>query len=202
MANVTEPDVLTAPNDPRPNRVIAYGRDSNGVLRPLAVNTSGEAATSYTEDAASPANPSAAALSLRRRDTPVSEVTTDADWVAANGNAYGAAYAELLNSSGAKLDYRTGPDTATQISVASVTTAGGVTISASNALLLGRTITNTDANRLYLYFDAAGTVSASIYNEWLDTGETLRLGPGDYTGVISGIWAADGSGSAYVCALT
>ena len=93
----------------------------------------------------------------------------------------------------------TPPATATQTSVNSVTTAGGVSILASNAARLGATITNTDANVLYLYFGATGTVSSSVYNFSLSTGQTLVLNPGEYTGVITGIWAADGSGAAKVC---
>ena len=95
-----------------------------------------------------------------------------------------------------------GASTATQTSVDSVTTAGGVTILASNAARLGATITNTDANALYLYFGAAGSASSSVYNVQLLTGETLYIDPGGYSGVIAGIWAADGSGAAKVCEFT
>lgn len=95
-----------------------------------------------------------------------------------------------------------GPATATQTSVDSVTTAGGVAILAANAARRGATITNTDANALYLYFAAVGTVSAAIFNVKLLTDETFVLGPGEYTGAISGIWSADGSGAAKVCEFT
>lgn len=94
------------------------------------------------------------------------------------------------------------PRTATQSSVASVTTAGGVSILAANASRLGATITNTDANALYLYFGATGTVSSSVYNVSLASGQTLTLDPGEYQGTISGIWGADGSGAALVCEFT
>lgn len=96
----------------------------------------------------------------------------------------------------------TGPATATQTSVDSVTTAGGVTILASNAARRGATITNTDANALYLHFATAGSASSSVFNVKLLTDETLTLSPGEYTGVISGIWAGDGSGAAKVCEFT
>ena len=95
-----------------------------------------------------------------------------------------------------------GASTATQTSVDSVTTAGGVTILAANTGRLGATITNTDANALYLYFGAAGSASSSVYNVQLLTGETLYIDPGGYSGVIAGIWAADGSGAAKVCEFT
>lgn len=95
-----------------------------------------------------------------------------------------------------------GPATPTQTSVDSVTTAGGVVISAGGATNRGRTITNTDANALYLFFGPTGTVSSSVFNVKLLTDETLTLAPGEYTGSICGIWAADGSGAAKVCEFT
>lgn len=94
------------------------------------------------------------------------------------------------------------PATATQTSVDSVTTAGGVTILASSANRKGATITNTDANALYLHFATAGTASSSVFNVKLLTDETLVIDREGYTGVIAGIWAADGAGAAKVCEFT
>lgn len=96
----------------------------------------------------------------------------------------------------------TGPATATRTSVDSVTTAGGVTILAANAARRGATIANTDANPLYLMFAAAGSVAATDFDVKLLQDETLQLAPGEYTGVIAGIWSADGSGAAKVCEFT
>lgn len=79
--------------------------------------------------------------------------------------------------------------------VASVTTAGGVTLLAANGLRKSVTIENSDANRLHIRF-GSGTVSATSYSVSLAQYGSLIL-PG-YTGEITGIWAADGSGSAHV----
>ena len=80
-------------------------------------------------------------------------------------------------------------------SVASVTTAGGVQIVAANGLRKALIIENSDANRLHLRM-GGGTVSTSSYSCSLAQNENLYL-PG-FTGEVTGIWAADGSGSAFV----
>lgn len=54
--------------------------------------------TEYTEDAASPANPTAAGLSLRRRDTLAAETTTDGDWVTANSTNKGELYVKHVDT--------------------------------------------------------------------------------------------------------
>ena len=91
---------------------------------------------------------------------------------------------------------------ATQSSVDSATTAGGVAILGANPSRRGATITNTDANALYLFFGAIGSVSSAIFNVKLLTDETFVLAPLEYTGAICGIWAGDGSGAAKVCEFT
>lgn len=58
----------------------------------------------------------------------------------------------------------------------------------------GLIITNTDANRLYVAFDTTATTSA--YSFFLDSGSTF--GVEGYTGAVSGIWSADGSGAALI----
>ena len=59
-------------------------------------------------------------------------------------------------------------------------------------------ITNTDANRLYVLL-GEGTASSSNHSFFLDTGDVFELV--DYGGPISGVWAADGSGSSIVTEL-
>lgn len=155
----------------------------------------------YTEDAAAPANPVGGVQQLVRKDTPADEVSADGDIISRRSNKYGAAYSEMINSTGGKLDYRNGPDTATNTQVASVTTAGGVAILASNASRLGAIITNTDANALNLWKGVVGTVTGTAggrYHIRLAQGASLILKAGDYTGAIVGIWDADGSGAAEV----
>jgi len=60
--------------------------------------------TQYTEDAASAANPVGTQPVLRRRDTPVGEVSADGDVVAQNATNYGAAYVQVVNSGGSFVD--------------------------------------------------------------------------------------------------
>ena len=75
-----------------------------------------------------------------------------------------------------------------------------VTILASNANRKGATISNTDANALYLDL-SGGTASATSFTVALGAGSTTPTYyevPFGYTGTITGIWAADGAGSALV----
>ena len=60
--------------------------------------------TQYTEDAAAAANPVGSATILIRTDTPATQVTTDGDNVAQRGTNYGAAYVQLVTSSGSYID--------------------------------------------------------------------------------------------------
>lgn len=101
---------LTVPAVAQQTRVVAdcsstglsWAVDNLG--RPLTINQSGilctnaagggggGAGTEYTEDAAAPANPTAGALQLRRKDTlSGSEVSADGDWVTWNGTSKGEA---------------------------------------------------------------------------------------------------------------
>jgi len=94
-----------------------------------------------------------------------------------------------------------GATTGIQTSVASTTSAQ--TILASNANRYGATITNDDVNTLYLLVASAGTVSSSVYTVAVAGGggfyELPMMANGKpYTGIITGIWSADGSGSARV----
>ncbi len=75
-----------------------------------------------------------------------------------------------------------------------------VTILASNANRKGATIANTDANILYLDL-SGGTASATSFTVALAGGATPPAyyeAPFGYTGAITGIWGADGTGSALV----
>ncbi len=60
--------------------------------------------TEYTEDAVAAANPVGKATILVRTDTPATQVTTDGDNVAQRGTNYGAAYVQLVTSSGSYID--------------------------------------------------------------------------------------------------
>lgn len=92
-----------------------------------------------------------------------------------------------------------GAATATLTNVASSASTG--TVLASNANRLGCIITNDDANPVYIKFGA--TASATSYTLVIPSGGTYTMPRGElYTGIIDGIWAADGSGSARVTELT
>lgn len=62
------------------------------------------AGTQYTEDAPAAANPIGSSVNLIRSDTPATQTTTDGDNVAQRGTNYGAAYVQVVNSSGAFVD--------------------------------------------------------------------------------------------------
>lgn len=88
--------------------------------------------------------------------------------------------------------------TGTRTSVNSGT--GSVTILASNASRKGAAITNTDANALYLDM-SGGTASSTAYSVKVAADGYFEI-PFGYTGLITGIWAADGSGVALVTEFT
>lgn len=64
----------------------------------------GGAGTEYTEDVAAPADPVGGALVLRRTDTPSVSSSADGDWVIQNATNYGAAYVQVVDSSGNYID--------------------------------------------------------------------------------------------------
>lgn len=60
--------------------------------------------TQYTEDAAAAADPVGTAVILVRKDTPATQVSADGDNVAQRGTNYGAAYVQVVTSTGAYVD--------------------------------------------------------------------------------------------------
>lgn len=75
-----------------------------------------------------------------------------------------------------------------------------VTILAANTARKGATITNTDANALYLDL-SGGTASATSYSVAVAAAGYYEV-PYGFTGLITGIWAADGTGAAKVTEFT
>ncbi|MGE0629582.1 MAG: hypothetical protein AB7O43_17365 [Hyphomicrobiaceae bacterium] len=87
---------------------------------------------------------------------------------------------------------------ATTASVAS--SASSTTIAAANSARQALSIYNDDANALLIKYGA--TASASSYKVRIPGGGYWERPPDDrYTGIIDGIWEADGSGSARVTEL-
>lgn len=100
---------------------------------------------------------------------------------------------QAVNAAGAA-----GAGTGTLTSVDS--TASSTTILAANPDRLGATIYNTDANALYILL-GAGTASASNLS-WSIAANSQYQVPFGYTGIIVGVWAADGAGAAKVTEFT
>lgn len=90
-------------------------------------------------------------------------------------------------------------------SAAAVTTVASgiasVTIKAANTARRGLTVLNTDANVLYLLV-GGGTASATNLSVIVAATTGYWEAPYGFTGAITGIWAADGAGSAYVTEYT
>lgn len=77
--------------------------DTNDALQ-VNVVAGSAGGTEYTEDAAAAANPAGGAQILVRQDTPATLVSTDGDNVARRGTNYGAAYTQIVDSSGNFVD--------------------------------------------------------------------------------------------------
>jgi hypothetical protein len=96
-----------------------------------------------------------------------------------------------------------GAATATVTSVAS--TATSTSIIAANTSRQGLSISNTDANILYLLL-GGGTASATNFTVAIGGATATAIGyyevPYGFTGAITGIWAVDGTGAALVTEYT
>lgn len=117
-SEATQPVSLTSGNNVIGQIKITDGTDVADVLdlansNPVAVAivdgagdqiTSFGGGTQYTEDAAAAANPVGNATILVRSDTPSALVSNDGDNVAQRGTNYGAAYTQIISSTGAFVD--------------------------------------------------------------------------------------------------
>jgi hypothetical protein len=81
---------------------------------------------------------------------------------------------------------------ATTTSVASGTSS----VQLTDGSVRGVTITNTDANTLYVLL-GSGTASSTNYTVALATGDYYEV-PEHYDGAVQGVWSADGTGAAIV----
>lgn len=88
---------------------------------------------------------------------------------------------------------------ATTSSPASSTTSA--TLVAANVARKGLIIQNTDANALYIKFGATAVATDFSVKIPGNDGYWEMLGPVVYTGIVDGIWAADGSGEAFITEL-
>ncbi len=113
--------------------------------------------TQYTEDAAAAANPIGNAVNLIRADTPATVTTTDGDNISQRGTNYGAAYTQVVTSTGAFVD----------------TFGGGTQYSDGDANVdpTGTVAMGTDgANVFALHTDTAGDLQIDVLSSALPTG--------------------------------
>ena len=150
---------------------------------PLAVrltDTNGDytaagAGTQYTEDAAAAANPVGNAQILIRTDTPATQVNTDGDNVAQRGTNYGAAYVQVVTSSGSYVDSFGGGTQYTEDAAAAANPVG-------NALILVREdaraggLTSTDGDNVA----ARGNDKGELYVKHTDSIEVFTEEQLDY----------------------
>jgi hypothetical protein len=76
--------------------------------------------------------------------------------------------------------------------------ASSTTILAANGKRKGACIFNTDANALCLRLDGGTATTTTGFNVRLTQNQYFEV-PFGYTGLITGIWEADGAGAANVC---
>lgn len=124
-------------------------------------------------------------------------MTTKAQGIYSPAGSY---YVTLVSESGENVQIGTITDvaTATITTVDSVSSAS-TTLKASNADRKALYITNTDANALYVKFGA--TASSSSFTVTIPSNGYYEMPQPIYTGVVDGIWAANGSGIAAITEL-
>ena len=133
--------------------------DASGALRV----TGGGGGTEYTEDAAAPANPVGTALQLVRADTPAGVASTDGDFVTQRATNYGAAYTQLVTSTGSFIDSVGGGTEYTEDAAAAANPLGKANILVRSDTPASEVSTNGDniAQR--------GTAYGAAYCQMLDS---------------------------------
>lgn len=91
-----------------------------------------------------------------------------------------------------------GPSTGTASRVGD--SASSVTLLAANVDRIGASFYNESTAILYL--KCGPTASATSYTVQIGSGGFFALDPGDYTGVIDGIWASDAGGNVQITEFT
>lgn len=117
-------------------------RDTNGD----AVSVGG--GTQYTEDDAAPANPVGTAVALVRQDTPATLTTADGDIVAQRSTNYGAAYTQIVTSTGAFVDTFGGGTQYTEDDASATNPIGNQLIARRRDALITETTADGDVTAL------------------------------------------------------
>lgn len=158
---------------------IPFTTDSTGALRV----TGGGGGTEYTEDAAAAANPVGNASILIRSDTPATQVSTDGDNVAQRGTNYGAAFCQIVTSSGAFVDSFGGGTQYTEGDTdASITGTAALMEVAANEL---RPLQGTVADGLLVNLGANNDIS--VTSSALPTGASTAANQTTIIGHIDGL---------------
>lgn len=132
--------------------------DASGAVRV----TGGGGGTEYTEDAAAAANPVGGANILVRKDAPADEVSADGDNIAQRATKYGAAYTQVVNSSGAFVDTFGGGTQYTEDVAAAADPVGNAMILIRKDTLAG--LTTADGDNVA----ARGTDKGELYVKQTD----------------------------------
>lgn len=139
--------------------------------------------TEYTEDAAAAANPTGTAQILVRQDTPATLTTTDGDNVTQRGTNYGAAYTQILTSTGSFIDSFGGGTQYTEGDVdASITGTASLMEGAGNTLL---PIQGTIADGLLMNLGANNDVT--VTSSALPSGASTAANQTTIIGHVDGI---------------
>lgn len=147
----------------------------------------GASVTEYVEDAVAPANPTAPAQSLRRRDTLSAETDTDGDWVTANSTNKGEQYVKhvdpipVTQSAGWTLSVSGGTLT--------VSNAGFTALQGTNPWVVGGTISAAGGT---FTFSNAGITAMQGTNPWV-IGGTASVAGGTITVSNAGFTALQGT---------
>lgn len=132
--------------------------------------------TQYTEDAAAAADPVGTTPILVRKDTPATITTTDGDNIAQRATNYGAAYVQVVNSSGSFVDTFGGGTQYTEDVASATDPVGTQLIARRRDSLAAETTTDGDntavnsTSKGELYVKHADTIAVTQSGTWDEVG--------------------------------
>ncbi len=174
------------------DHVVGVPLQSDGSL-PVTIVGGSSSGTQYTEDAAAAADPVGTVPILVRKDTPAATVTTDGDNIAQRGTNYGAAYVQVVNSSGSFVDTFGGGTQYTEDAVAPADPVGNSFMVTRDDQLSAVTEAEGDWSRL------RGTAKGALWVALADSsGDPITSfgGGTQYTEDVAA--AADPTGTAFI----